>query len=229
MNVNRKRKKIANINMKKTALHIIFYFTLIVFISCQKNEEKKSSCQEIENTQKETVLKNESLPLNSYCFFKLDEKYSVEKDSILIHNWLKEKSEIILANNSVENIFSHNSGGPNGAEWNPSTDLYIAVLSSSKTANKPSLQINGKLYSNTVFNYNENLTWYIVEYDYWKNEALEIDSTSIKQMYAPEFLNGIKNKEFDLVADLNYGEILKFEISYENKILTKFFHATYGE
>lgn len=216
--------------MKKTALHIIFYFILIVFISCQKNERKKSSFREIEKTPKEITLKEETISLNSYCFYKLDEKYSAEKDSILINNWLKEKSKTILANDSIESIFNQNAGGPNGAEWNPGTDLYISILSSSKKTNdKPSLRIKGELYSKSVFEYNDNLIWYLVEYDYWLKEVKEIDSTDIKQMFSSEVLNGIKNKEFYPVAQLNYGEILKFEISYENKILTKFFHVTYGE
>lgn len=216
--------------MKKTALHIIFHFILVVFISCQKNEGKKSSRQEIEKTPKEITLKEKTISLNSYCFYKLDEKHSAEKDSTLINNWLKEKSEIILANDSIESIFNQNAGGPNGAEWNPGTDLYIAILSpSKKITNKPSLRINGELYSKSVFEYNDNLIWYLVEYDYWLKEVKEIDSTDIKQMYTHEFLNGIKNKEFSPSADLLYGEILKFEISYGNKELVKFFYATYGE
>ena len=61
-----------------------------------------------------------SAVLASYCFYELDNKYSAEKNNQVINNWLNKKSNFVLSNETIDNIFDHNGGGPNGAEWNPS-------------------------------------------------------------------------------------------------------------
>lgn len=205
---------------------IVHFLIVLVFISCQRNKkENPAIIKEIENVEKNVEQK-----LAAYCFFKLDDKYSIEKDSLIINNWLKEKSQVLLKEDSIPNIFSQNGGGPNGAQWNPSTDLYIAILTHSKESTEtPKLYINEKSYKKQVYSFSPRLIWYAVKQSFWKQEVKEIDSLDIQKMYPPEFLNGITNEEFHPVADLKYGKILKFEISYKEAKLTKFFHATYGE
>ncbi|GGX34091.1 hypothetical protein GCM10007384_38430 [Aquimarina muelleri] len=195
-------------------------------MSCQRNKkENPTIIKRIENVEKNVEQK-----LASYCFFKLDDKYSIEEDNLIINTWLKEKSQVLLKNDSIPNIFSQNGGGPNGAQWNPSTDLYIAILTHYKESTEiPKLYINEKLYKKQVYPFSSHLIWYEVKQSFWEQEVKEIDSSDIQKMYPSEFLNGISAGEFNPVADLKYGKILKFEISYKKEKLTKFFHATYGE
>lgn len=195
-------------------------------ISCKRNKKVNSTLlKEIVNSEKDIEQK-----LSAYCFFKLDDKYSTEKDSLVINTWLKERSITILTNDSTENIFTQNGGGPNGSQWNPATDLYIAISTSSKELTEiPKFYINGKLYQKQIYKYRPHLIWYVVKQDFWEREIREIESIDIEKMYSPQFLNGIKNGEFSPYVNLNDGEILKFEISHKEENLIKFFHATYGE
>ncbi|MCX2764810.1 hypothetical protein [Aquimarina muelleri] len=205
---------------------IVHFLIVLVFMSCQRNKkENPTIIKRIENVEKNVEQK-----LASYCFFKLDDKYSIEEDNLIINTWLKEKSQVLLKNDSIPNIFSQNGGGPNGAQWNPSTDLYIAILTHYKESTEiPKLYINEKLYKKQVYPFSSHLIWYEVKQSFWEQEVKEIDSSDIQKMYPSEFLNGISAGEFNPVADLKYGKILKFEISYKKEKLTKFFHATYGE
>ncbi|WP_378172394.1 hypothetical protein [Aquimarina sp. SS2-1] len=207
-------------------LTLVTFLTIWVLISCQGNKKGNSTItKSILNSEKGIEQK-----LNAYCFFKLDDKYSTEKDSLVINTWLKEKSITILTNDSIDNVFSQNGGGPNGAQWNPSTDLYIAISTSSNELDEiPKLYMNGKLYQKLVYKYRPHLIWYVLKQDFWEREIRKINSSDVKKMYSLQLLNGIENGKFNKMVDLDYGEILKFEITYKEEKLTKFFHATYGE
>ncbi len=212
--------------IKEMKLVIVFFLTFIVLISCKKTGKENSTIEkEIVDSEKKSVEK-----INSYCFYKLDDKYSTEKDSLIIINWLKKKSQIILENDSIQNIFYRNAGGPNGAEWNPATDLFIAVLTSKNIpTGTPKIYINKKLHKYEFYNHSPNLTWYKVKYNIWKHNVKAIDSIDMKKMFSTQFLNSIKNGEFKPIVPLEYGKILRFDISYKKNRITKFFHATYGE
>lgn len=207
-------------------LILVTFLTIWMLISCQGNKKENSTItKKILNSEKGIEQK-----LDAYCFFKLNDKYSTEKDSVVINTWLKERSIAILTNDSIENVFNQNGGGPNGAQWNPATDLYIAIsISSNELTEIPKLYVNGKLYQKLIYKYQPHLIWYVLKQDFWEREIRKIDAPDVKQMYSLELLNGIKNGEFNTMVDLDYGEILKFEITYKEEQLTKFFHATYGE
>jgi len=184
------------------------------------------------HTSELTNQQLEHIALASYCFYELDDKYSTENDCEAIDNWLKEKSNLILRNETVKNIFNHNGGGPNGAEWNPSTNLYVAVLYSSISqgrVNKPDLFINGKTYKEKLLEYNSNLIWYRVKQEFWTNESRTINSLDIKEMYSSEFLEDLNTENVQTITDLDYGEILKFRTCHDGDTILNFFHATYGE
>lgn len=210
-------------------MRIALLITIILplLISCQgKDEDKTNPIENTDSRQDENAL------LTSYCFYTLDDKYSTENDSLIINKWLKEKSDFILKNKSIDNIFTHNSGGPNGAEWNPSTDLYLAIVSQSNAKNSGEIHqlfINTKEYKQKILEYSPNLTWYKVERDFWENEVRAIDSLDIREMYSSDFLEDIKNGDFEPITDLNYGEILKFESVFNGDTLARFFHVTFGE
>jgi len=69
-------------------LTVVIFLLIIALISCRENKQEDSPiAREILNSEK-GIEQN----LNAYCFFKLDDKYSTEKDSLVINTWLKEKS-----------------------------------------------------------------------------------------------------------------------------------------
>ncbi len=209
--------------MKSTLISLLI---VVVFISCQRTKKENATIiKETGNTKPNIEQK-----LKTYCFYKLDDKYSIEKDSSTINRWLKEKSKLILMNDSLESIFNQNGGGPIGAEWNPSTDLYIAVLTSIKeSTNSPKLFINKKPYENNVYEYRPYLTWYLVKQDFWEKEIRKIESNDMEKLFPTWLLKGIKNGRYNKSVISDFGEILKFDIRYEEQKITKFFHATYGE
>lgn len=132
-----------------------------------------------------------------YCFYKLNDKYAVESDRLKIDKWLKTKMDSITKNNALKNLFNRNGGGPNGSEWNPSTDLYFAIYQPSKKLNSNTkLLINGNSYTNKVEQKNKNFTWYIIPRKYWKQKIRKIDSADIKSMYSETYLKEINDGEF---------------------------------
>jgi len=212
--------------MKLSPLVILF---LVLFLSCNRDGGRKNEVDEKDNIQQSA-----STQLASFCFYGLDDKYgdSNENDSGVVIDWLRKKSELILKSKSTDNIFSQPGGGPNGAEWNPSADLFVAILHSSPAKDStdvPKLLINGKRYEEVILEYNKNLTWYSIQRGFWENELRAIDAVDITKMYSSEFLNEVKNGNAHPVADLHYGEILKFEAVRRGDTLPSYFHAAYGE
>lgn len=194
-------------------LHILFITIFLIFASCKTNSQKQ-------------IVKTKS---TMYCFYKLDDKYAIEIDSLKIDDWLKTKTDSIIKNYKIKNIFDRNGGGPNNAEWNSATDLYLAVLNpTNKTNSNIKLLINEVNYDRIILK-NQNIVWYVIPQKYWKQKIRKIDSTDIKNMYSKAFLKGIRNEEFYPSAPLGYGKILKFDILNDKSKQTKYFHVTYGE
>ena len=209
----------------KNLLLILFVST--VLISCSESNPDANHSPPV---NQHTFVKETTFA--SWCFYKLDNKYSTENDSATIVKWLKEKSDQIINNTATNNIFNHNGGGPNGAEWNPSTDLYIAVQLPSPPEDlneNLSVLVNGKPYQQLFFEYDHGIFWYRIDQTFWENEIKTIDSTDIDKIYSPLYLKGINDGDFQPITELNYGEVLKFEIIYDTDTLVNFFHATYGE
>ena len=207
-------------------MRLIIVSFIFMFISCQgKKQENFTNSKEFVNSKNNIEQK-----LKAYCFYKLDDKYSIEKDSLAINSWLKEKSKLILKNDSIESIFNQNGGGPIGAEWNPGTDLYIAIFTSiNKSSNVPKLSINGKSYRNIIYEQSPYLTWHQVKRDFWEKEIREIEFNDIENLFPVELSDRIGNGEIDESWVSEYGEILKFEFTYEEQKIIGFFHATFGE
>ncbi|TNE54491.1 MAG: hypothetical protein EP338_06655 [Bacteroidetes bacterium] len=200
--------------------------SLLFLASCQGDDHLQTA-----KTPKPKIeTKPKTHQLSAYCFYQLDEKYSSEEDSSLIVQWMQEKSELILQNKIQGDIFAHEGGGPNGAEWNPSTDLYIALLfPEDKTSSSPKLQLNGRPQNHPVFEYNPHFVWYRVKEDFWVKQLKQMDSTEMRAIYPDALVKSIETGQFEPIADLMYGEILKFDISFQEESLIRFFHATFGE
>ena len=201
---------------------------LSLFLSCKDSNRDKDHKQASKNIEKQM----EKFVLTSYCFYQLDDKYSTENDGQIIDNWLNQKSIDIINHTEIESIFSHNAGGPNGAEWNPSTNLYIAILFPATPQNSTDpveLLINGKVYEDVYLKYNANLIWYKVKREFWENEVRTINTSDIEDMYPHDFLENIRAGNVQPITDLNYGDIIKFETIHKGDTLSSFFHTTYGE
>ncbi len=205
---------------------LILFFSLTLLINCKiKNEAQENIPAPPTNVQ------GPGHSLKASCFFKLDDKYSTVRDSAQIEEWLTEKSKVLLNTDSIPNIFHRNGGGPNGAQWNPGTDLYLAVLAKGSSMDKetPSIYINGSLYDQKSNQKEIGLFWYAIPLDYWEKQLTNIDSEAIGNLYSPELLAGAENGIIDLSAPLDEGQILKFEIHYKKETITRYFHIAFGE
>ena len=206
--------------MRKAIILITVVLTIFV-VGCQTGIQ-------IQEDQVETLKTEPSeFGFNAFCFYKMDEKYSTEKDSLKIQQWMKDRSELLLTNDSFKNIFSSSGGGPNFAEWNPSTDLYIAVR---HPKTQPiHLTLNQKLPASDSFEFNEQLMWYKVQRSFWEKEARSIDSTDIPLLYVDTFLKEVELGIAHPLVGLDYGEVIRFDIWSGDKHIIEYFHAAYGE
>lgn len=212
--------------MRVIKLHILI---LLVLFSCQENKKEETVTEkEIDTEITDEIIEPD---FNAYCFYNLDNKHSTEKDISKIKNWLDEKSEAILNDDSIHNIFNQNGGGINGAQKNPNSDLYIAITTPNRDSTEvPKLYLNGDLYENQVYAYNPNLTWCKVDMDLWDESLKEIESNDIEIMFSEEFSNQSDyNNQSTANEDLFIGQIIKFDITFKDKKLTKYFHAAFYE
>lgn len=188
--------------------HVLIVIALVT-LSCKKTITPKN------------VITNTNAKCKAYCFYKLDDKYSIVNDSTTINNWLEKKSINLLNGDFSGDTFHQNGGGPNGSQWNPSTDLYIAILKT-KNSKHQQLYINNTLQERRVFQQNEHITWYKTDVDYWQNALKTIDSTDLKLMFSEDI-------ESNPIIPLNSGKVLKCDVVCDTQKLTSYFHATQGE
>lgn len=168
----------------------------------------------------------------AYCFYELDDK-NARADSAEVMKWLRQKSNDIEANKDLDNLFGHHGGGPNGAEWNPATNLYIAVFTpgvqGSAGSHFPALYINGSAYKTVFYNINNHLYWYKISLHFLEQHTQAITRADIRNMHSDAYLKAVSTGKIIPVTDLNYGEILRFKIVCGADTLSQFFHCAYGE
>ena len=206
---------------------LVRLLTVLLFISCQGTKREHATTVTKITSAKKNV---EEQQLNAYALYKLDDKYSVEQDSLVIYDWLKEKSLTVLKNDTIGNIFRQNGGGPLGAQWNPYTDLYIAISAPVDEFNEtPELYVNGSLFEKQVFLSSPGLTWYNLSLEFWEKETKEISTIAIEKLYYSEFSNELQPEVFERMAASNYAKVITFDIAYKEEKITKYFLASYGE
>ncbi|MEO0404211.1 MAG: hypothetical protein AAF193_05020 [Bacteroidota bacterium] len=106
-----------------------------------------------------------------YCYYQLDDKYSVNSDDTAIKSWLESTSDSIIVNRDRLNLFNTFGGGPGGSEWNPSTVLFVGILNLQSTQNKtwkPELILNGNIKRNAFFTCDSRIVWYRIEKKEWQ-------------------------------------------------------------
>ena len=188
--------------MKKPPIYIFIIVIALSFFSCKKSTVTRLSTRILKKGINQNAKQINSDSLNAYCFYMLDDKYASSTQSQEIDDWLKEKQKAIENKTLDYNLFDKNGGGPNGAEWNPSTNLYLAIVCPvNELNNNIELSINGTSYSNQMFLKDKNVSWYIIKQDFWEENLKEV----------------------------NEEKVLEFKIEFNNLTTKKYFYAAYGE
>lgn len=194
------------------------YF-LLFLVACQSNGD--DSVNENNNADSNVNL----APLAVYCFYKLDDKYCEVSDETEIDNWLENKTTSISHNDIRGDLFQHQGGGPNGAEWNPSTDLYIAV---NRELNAFEIQFNAKkleLEKEAI----EGLTWMIVPMTTWFEELTQITEQDWEQMF-PNGSTSEDPENIELgIQPPRVGELIKISVLSADQNIDRYFYAAFGE
>ena len=182
----------------------------------------------IESKQRDT------LSLGFGCYYKLDDKYSESKDTSEINAWWREKIKRSELKGIQDNLFSGNGGGPNGAEWNPSTDLFlIATINRPVTDEAITLELNKNKISGIKFlqyipeNKIGTLVCFELPQAVWGKYLRKIKVEDLNGIYGGEKLDTLKKYS---AAPLDAGRVIEISLSISNGCkLTGFFHVAYGE
>ncbi len=182
---------------------------IAAIVSITYNSKKPTAIQN-------TVIERPQSTLNAYCFYKFDNKYGVSHDSLDINKWKKIKTKQIQNDTIEGDIFMHRGGGPFGAEWNPSADLYIAILPAADMTGRLVVNINDKPFTTINITGNE-LKWIVIKQDVWEKKLRKVkkrDSDPDKMSeYAPS----------DMV-----GQIIRIEFVLGKNKLVKYFYAAFS-
>ncbi|MBK8806763.1 MAG: hypothetical protein IPO21_09005 [Bacteroidales bacterium] len=93
------------------------------------------------------VTKNSKAVVNvkMVCYFLFDNKYAEKNDSIEELKWIDSKLSQLTEFNTVNKLFNHENGGPNGAIWNGNADIYVfAVYDTIFSDSDISIKLNNK-------------------------------------------------------------------------------------
>ena len=87
----------------------------------------------VDGTDRLQSFPTSPIPLSSpqprfFLFYQMDDKYSESELTAILVNWMRKRSKLIEQDPGYPNILNQMGGGPNGAEWNPSANLYLAIL-----------------------------------------------------------------------------------------------------
>jgi hypothetical protein len=176
-------------------------------------------------------------PVSMGCYYKLDDKYSESEDTAAINSWWQKKLQGIVSSGFQNSLFADQGGGPNGAEWNASTDLYIAAtLDQVPQAAPIRLLLNNKqVHGIRFFSYIPGNTSGAIIYcrlpkAVWEKQLRKITPADFDGIYEKENVESLRQSS---VAPLETGKVLEISLhiqagkrSYE---LTDFFHIAYGE
>lgn len=61
------------------------------------------------------------------CYYQLDDNWSVSTNNTELAAWEKEKLAVIFEKGLANGILNSPGGGPNGAQWNPETNLFCVA------------------------------------------------------------------------------------------------------
>ena len=118
-------------------------------------------------------------------------------------------------------------GGPNGAAWNPSTDICIAVhIPKGLSAEDLILKVNGDAHDATTYQIGQ-FRWLVIDYKFWEKAMLSIKPEDYRKLYYPRYYRNDSLLTQKLIAPQNIGEVLWIELQLGDRVIKTFFHATY--
>ena len=195
-------------------------FILFLIVSCQGQVDQPSENLE---GRKEIIPPAQ---LEAYCFYKLDDKYCEVTDQAVIQNWKKDKSAALSHHDIRGNLFEHKGGGPNGAEWNPSTDLFIVVNQYTVNFLLLQNQLEYKYMSELIDGY----TWISLSQNEWEERFVDVTGEHWKEM----FPNGPTNESDDFglgnaIQPPKTGQVLPLTFLINEDSTTYYFYAAFSE
>lgn len=195
-------------------------FILSLIVSCQGQIDKP-----LEGTEDTKEIISQA-QLEAYCFYKLDDKYCEVTDPTVLLNWQEDKTAALSHHDIRGNLFEHKGGGPNGAEWNPSTDLFIVV--NQYTANFVLLQnqLEYECMSELIGGY----TWISLSQNEWVERLVDVTDEHWKDM----FPNGPTSESDDFglenaIQPPKTGQVLPLTFVMNEDSTTYYFYAAFGE
>lgn len=195
-------------------------FILLLIVSCQGNADK--TAEESDHIVEDPIQTS----LDAYCFYKMDDKYCEVEDQAMLKNWMENKS-IALSHHDVRgNLFDRTGGGPSGAEWNPSTAIYLVYTVDPSTVE---VSVNNQPLENEsdlVAGY----TWVKIPANQWERLLAPISAADWDEM----FPDGVQQEEdysgvTGGISPPRIGQIIKFNFQSSSTHKTYFFHAAFGE
>ena len=172
------------------------------------------------------------------CYYLMDDKYEQNPyDSLKVKTWILEKLEEIEANGIGKNIFDHNGGGPNGAEWNPMNDLLLVMTLSESFHNDSSLiTINGEpLWELPVTRFESRkrpgiLLYTVLPLKTWESKLRDIKPADYSGLFKTKNIDSLKRHA---PHPLNQGKIIELKWMTPHQpqllVLKQYFHCDFGE
>lgn len=219
---------------------IICIFFLSQLVACNNLDSGTNNSKHLHlvDTIPKGKSKQATFPLDMGCYYKLDDKYSESEDTAEINKWWRKKLKEFEYNGFQNNLFAKKGGGPHGAEWNSSTDLFIAATIN-KTLNNETieLKLNKKKISRVnFFKYFPihkigTIIYFKLPRALWEKHLRKINAEDFEGIYGKENIESVKE---NLTAPLDAGEVVEITIYIRNSknssfTITDFFHIAYGE
>jgi hypothetical protein len=207
----------------------VLFFTFL--FSCQGTGKENNGYNETSSVvATQTPEPPDTLSLGIGCYYKLDDKYSTVTDQEAIDTWWKRTLVSIEQDGMRSSLFGNNGGGPNGAEWNPSTDLYIvACLGDSLSMPSLEFEINGKPAPGIGFKisypHSKKGTFvsFVVPLETWQKNLHRLPEERAVEICGDHYT--------DPTANTSFVEIMLRITTKANSTFSfiDFFHAAYGE
>ncbi len=138
-------------------------------------------------------IQTDTLVLDFGCYYKLDDKYSQSEDTTVINTWWQKKLREFEFKGIANNIFTNQGGGPNGAEWNSSADIFVvATINASLKNDRIELELNKKRMSGIKFlkytpqGKTGTIVYFTLPKAVWEKHLRKINSRDFKGIYGKE-------------------------------------------
>lgn len=222
----------------------IIILCIILFSSCSR--ESQDIHKEI--IPKKLKFKDNFKP-QVYWTYELYSKYA-EIDSLYstenINKWWNNHLEYMEEITHKNPIYPNSGGGPNGAEWNAHTNLYVSAyfpidhhLDFNKIdTSSVKVSINGSIVDNSLIKMrcyrNTIMIYFVLDKHFWTDLLRSIEPKDYSLLYGKEYLKEIEKGERIPISSLNTGQVLKavIEINLPNKNrknVIGYYHIVYGE